>query len=755
MRLRLADQAWRAAAGLGAGLIASCPLSVAGADDRFAPLLKESRPLETRWQTEYRGSLALGLGYTSTDNFMAGQYNGLSSSGPNLLGDLEWRQFSGGDAYWQLSLSDLGLATREGELRWGLPGRLSISVGFDSQQQVRNDSGRTPFAGDDILTLPGNWVSGLQTRDWSSLAQALQPLDRELERNDLYLVLDTHLNERWQLESSLRYRTRKGTGDIGAAIYTDASAGDAVLLPRPVDHRNLEADLRLGYSGKRLHMQGVLAWTDFNNRNAGLTWQNPYSSFGPRVRYPVGRGALALAPDSQQVSARFSGHYVFTPRLRAHFDSSLAVAEQNEVLLDYSANSALMAPQPLPRDSLDGDVTTSQARARLQWRAASRLDLTLGYRLRDRDYGVPRDGYRYLRGDGGDQPGAGLTVYNRRYDLRSQSVELEGAYRPHRRGRLTAGYEHEWIQRRNAATQETVEDRYSLEYRVRPWPFLSAKLGLLLADRAADTYHWDQSYFALLDAALINDTPDNQRYSNHPLLSQYYLANREQRQLRLDLNYLPDPRWNIGVHLLWREDDFDQTTLGVNQTELHSLQLSASFLPGDDLRINLHAGFDRYAADQGSRAFRGGQEKNAFAVQPPLPQASDPSRNWFLSNRDDSLVLGGQVAWNPHERLEFDVDYRFVDTQASQDFSVAQARDLDPGHLPDVDTRLHQLDASGLWHWREAVSFRVQYRYYRFQGNDWAWRGVAPDTIDKVLTFGQRNPNEAVHYAGLSVLYRW
>ena len=45
--------------------------------DPFEPLGAETRPLATRWQTDYSGALQLGLGYTSDDNFMFGQYNGL------------------------------------------------------------------------------------------------------------------------------------------------------------------------------------------------------------------------------------------------------------------------------------------------------------------------------------------------------------------------------------------------------------------------------------------------------------------------------------------------------------------------------------------------------------------------------------------------------------------------------------------------------------------------------------------------------
>ena len=113
--------------------------------DPFAPLLAETRPLQTRLQTDYSGTVELGLGYVSDDNFMFGQYNGLHEKGAVLIGNLSWNQFRSGDSFWRAELTDAGLDTREGALTWGMTNRFSITAGFDSQLQVRNDSGRTPF----------------------------------------------------------------------------------------------------------------------------------------------------------------------------------------------------------------------------------------------------------------------------------------------------------------------------------------------------------------------------------------------------------------------------------------------------------------------------------------------------------------------------------------------------------------------------------------------------------------------------------
>ena len=126
---------------------------------------------------------------------MFGEYNGLSKQGATLIGDLQWQDFHSSDNYWQLSMSDLGLDTREGKLTWGKPDRLRLTMGFDSQQQVRNDSGQTPFRGNTNQVLPANWVSGQTTADFITLNDSLRDFDRVLNRDKVFLGVDARIDD--------------------------------------------------------------------------------------------------------------------------------------------------------------------------------------------------------------------------------------------------------------------------------------------------------------------------------------------------------------------------------------------------------------------------------------------------------------------------------------------------------------------------------------------------------------------------------
>jgi MtrB/PioB family decaheme-associated outer membrane protein len=738
-----------------AGVLAQEADRSAETAEDYAPLAVQNRPLTTSWINGYNGVAQLGFGYVSDDNFMFGQYNGLHEEGAVLIGNLQWQDFSRGDSYWEVAFSDLGLDTREGTVTWGLHDRLRIRAGFDSQLQVRNNTGRTPFTGSDTQQLPTDWVSGISTDEWSMLNESLRQFDRELSRDRLFIGADASLNENWKLVANLSYEDKEGYGDVGGGIYIDAASADTVLLRAPVDYRTTEFDLGLSYSGERLHLSGQFDYSDFDNKDDLLSWQNPYSSYGPAVAYSSGFGGLGTAPDNERMGARLTGHYLFSTTTRLQFDGSYAVASQDQGYLDYSVNPALRVNEPVPRNNFDGEVATTTINARLLMRPLPGLNLEAFYQLRDRDYDVPRDGYNYIRGDGGNQPAPAFTVYNTANDFISQAAGFEAGYRLPLRSRLSFEYEYENIQRRNAAVEETEEDRFTLAYRIQPWDSFSARLSLLYADRAADTYRWDQDYYALLDTRLINATPDNQRYNNHPELSQYYLANRERWEGKVDLGYLPSQRWNLNLNMLWRDDDFDKTNLGLTASQWQRVHFSASFAASDALSASVYAGWDRYESDQTGRAFRGGQEKNAFDSYPPLPQASDPGRDWDVAIEDTSTTLGANLSWQWSPAFAMRVDYHYVDTESAQALGTRAGSGLADSDLPDVETSLHQVEANGIWALRDNLSLQIDYRYFRYSSDDWARRNVRADTISKVLTFGERNPNEQIHYLGASVIYRW
>lgn len=748
-------------------LVASCvslaavgqTVAPAGAQaDPYSALTADTRPLASRWETDYSGYLEAGVGWVSDDNFMFGQYNGLYQSGAVFIGNVHWLGWrDNSPQYWLVDGRDLGLETRQGKVEWGIAGERRLAVFFDNQLQVKNDTARTPFygVGSDSLTLPSNWEGGANTSDWGRLYPALGSFERKLERNRYGLQFDTALGAGWSLQTALSSEQKDGIADLGGAIYNDAAGPLAVLLPQPVDQRTTDFDLALRFAGRALNLVASYHLSDFTNNENLLSWQNPYSAgYGPAVDYPNGSGALALAPDNRYQRLRLTGNWIVSPALRVMLDGSYARAAQRDDFADYTINPALRVDQPLPRGDLDAELTTTTLALNVHARATRNLTLEARYRYADRDNDSPRDGYLYVRGDGADQPAPKYTAYNAPHDTRRQTFALEGGYRLPKRTKLRLEYAFDRVDRRNAAVEKTEENSIRGQLNINTWQPLTARIELLYADLAADTYQWAQSYYSRYDTELINETPDNQRFSNHPLLSQYHLSNRERLRGKIDLNYLLSSRWNLAFNLLWREDDFDKSTLGLIDERTESYIFSANYQAHADLSFNAYLNYNRYSASQSGRAFRGGVEKNAFAVSPPLPQASDPGRNWDVDSDDTVQALGLAMQWRALPRLDLEVDYSFVNTDGENTFKSYGAPDLDTTPVPDRETRQHQLRLSGRYHMRDNLTLNLHYQYFYYQSDNWAIDDVAPDTINKVLSFGEQSPDEGINYLGLSVNYR-
>ena len=166
------------------------------------------------------------------------------------------------------------------------------------------------------------------------------------------------------------------------------------------------------------------------------------------------------------------------------------------------------------------------------------------------------------------------------------------------KSKLWLTYEYEEIERDNAAVMESEEDRYKLRYRLPILSNLNMRLEGLYGDRVADIYEWDQSYYARLDVERINATPDSQRYLNHPLLSQYHLATREQVEAKLDLDWQPGADWNLALNLLYRENDYDETELGLTDEEFSSASFTASWIVSDSLVVTAWTSYNEYESQQ-------------------------------------------------------------------------------------------------------------------------------------------------------------
>ena len=108
----------------------------------------------------------------------------------------------------------------------------------------------------------------------------------------------------------------------------------------------------------------------------------------------------------------------------------------------------------------------------------------------------------------------------------------------------------------------------------------------------------------------------------------------------------------------------------------------------------------------------------------------------FDGKQGQTVAMGQKMPMTPEEVAEMKENAQFFKEMA---------------YLGDD----YQIELSGSWQLRDDLALQLDYQYYRYRSDDWARQQVGAATVDKLLSFGEGNPNEQIHYVGASVIYRW
>jgi MtrB/PioB family decaheme-associated outer membrane protein len=736
-------------------------------------------PLGTIWEIDFTRELKLDVLYVNADNFRFGKYNGLDEQGAYLAAsfDVISRPLmeDGQDTrYWTLSVDNLGLSTSDIKFAFGRQGDYGFTLDLSNLRTVGNDTGVTPFRGSSVLALPDSWIPSLTTSGMTAVSSFRQ-FDPDLERSSLKASFNKLFGNNWNIEANYGYEQKKGEKLIGAAFYLDAANPHAALLPEPVDYTTIEFDFAAGYEGQDLQLALNYRLSSFDNQaneEGALTWQNPYANvFGTEVDYPNGSGAIGLAPDHRFQQVRATGTYRITSGIRLQFDGTYGKTEYKDTLAPYTVNPGLVVSTALPVSKVD-DLDTSTFNINLLTNPVRRVSLNFKYHYEERDNTTRRYPWLYVRGDAQNQPDALRAVFNNPQNTKREKYTAEGVWRLKNRTRFTLTYDFEKVNRSLVSVKETKEDRLTGVVKFYPIKRLAVRFEAALADRAASTYQWAESFLTTYTQEQISRIPANRRWSNHPLFRQSYLASRESNFAKFRITYQPIDSLNLILDGDYSYHDYDKTVLGLNTDSQAMVNFSGSYSPRDSINLFGWVNYGLYETDQTGRSFRGGIEKPANDIFTPLTQGSDPSRNWDVEEQAQITGAGAGLSWVIiQDKFDVSADYVYTRTTTKYEFGTGGATDILGVPLPDNDSMLHQFSLSANYHAGSNTTWQLNYDYYRtrpldqlgttitgqpfLSTNDWALDRLNPATLDKVLTLGRRSADEVINMISVSVTYRY
>jgi hypothetical protein len=692
------------------------------------------------WVTQ--GEVEAGAGYVFDDEYRFGRYNGLTDDGAVAVinADIQRRRDDG--AYQRLEADRLGIDSRYLEFGAGIQGRYGLSLDYNQIPNNQFDTARTPFrgVGSDRLALPADWVDAETTGEMTALDASLRDFDIETERKRYGLGAYWLPKANWKTRIRFSREERDGTDVIGGAIGRGFGLGRggvrSSILPEPVDYETDQLDVTADYVRDKGQLQLAYRYSGFSNDNRSLTWDNPFISgaggggggggqgggqgggggtgTGAGAVDPGGAvsdtGRIALAPDNQFHQASVSGGYQLQPTTRVSGNFSLGWQKQDEDFVPASIN-ADFADLTLPRNSLDAEALVTSAFLRLHSRPIQKLRLTGSYRYYDRDLDVDRDSYPQVRLDSGTT----ASQKNRPFDYHRHDVALDGRYRLTAKADVSVGYDYESLSRdyQDAEREDTHENRLSASLKYRPVRELTATLYGSLADRGGSDY-------------------EPLEFEN-PLLRKYHLADREQNTAGIRMAYVPVNWLSFTGKAEVRDDDYDDTEIGLTDAKRNIYFLEAAYVPGG--RFSGHASVTHETIDSKQRG-----------------DSTAAGDTWRVDQEDTITTwgLGGELDVIP-DRLSFSVDYIYSDGKGETGVTRA-----DP-YIPftDVTTKLHSLRLQARYRYSEQLDFRLAFWHESLDGEDWALDDVDPDTVPTVLLTGEETPDYSNNVMALTAIYRF
>jgi len=674
--------------------------TAAAADTDFSKWLCKLCVVYDGWY----GDLDFGIGYASDDSPRFGDYRGIAEEGAYaaLDGDMHFRNPEG--RYFDLYAKDLGLDSRQLEMRGGTRGRYELRLAWNEIPKYRGFGTQTPFdgVGSDQLNLPADWVRSFRTSGMTALDSSLTNTALKTQRKTLDAGLTLKFSHQWAYQVDYQHQEKSGTRAFGGGIFFS----NATIFPAPVDFTTDQFDMGLSWTGTRGHIRFGFIGSYFKNGNNSVTWQNPFTSSPDTLR-------SALEPENEYYQFSLTGTFAASPRVRLSGQAAFGHLQQDDPFIPYSINPAY-SDVPLPRASLDGELDTSTINlsGKLSARLNSRLSFTARARFDERDNQTPVDLYVPITTD--LFPAAAR--YNRPYSFDRDRYSADLRWRAHRVVRLSGGVRQENIDRSLQAVTRSEETTWWGQARFN-LPMM-AQLRLKLESSQRDVSDYIQ--------------PDDGGPVDHPLMRKFNQADRDRDYARVDFDIYPVAALSITLSYFKANSDYEKSVIGLQESEDQSYTINLNYAVGSKLNVYAFLTRDEIDADM----------LNATSVS-AIP--------WSAVTRDliTTLGLGFSASLNEKSSIGFD----FVSSAAKGNISVQTTLEEDP--FKPLRTDL----TNATLHFDHEINDRWGYKlfaeYEKYDSQDWAIDGLGVDGIDSILTMGLQSPDYSAWYLRVQANYRF
>jgi len=680
----------------------------------------------------------VGLYYLDDDSYRYGKYSGLTDDGVSVLLDFRVEQrpeWNSGDATrWKVEGWRVGLDSRRLVFDFQQQGKQRFT--FDYRQIPNNNwsDGQTIYlgAGSGDLTLPDDWeiVPGsYNTFGFLTLDESLHPVKMRTERKSVMLSYDLKLGARWNMSIDYRHEVKDGTRATWGVIGHNNANSRSVGIPAPVDWITDNLEAMFTYSDSRFQFGAGIYASFFSNDENSVSWETAYGKvgiWGSGTGFPDGTGRLALEPDNSYLQFKTYGGVNFSRSTRLTADFSYGSMEQDDVFFPYTINDELRVHTPLPQADADAKINVTMFNARLTSRLARSLNVSVNYHYDDRDNKTPRatEGYPYISADSENQKQTNRARLNLPYSYTRNELDAILRWRIARGVSLKGGVTWNDYKRTWSEVLDSDEISYVAGISFRGLQTASFSLDYKSSDRDIDEYVGNRPFILSHLPGVI----DEDEWENHPDLRKYNQADRQRDEWRLRIDWFPSPVFNIGLTGLSHEDEYDENAFGLNEAEASSWTIDAGYYPTDKVEVSAFYTWEKWTSEMSGRSFYSGVARQAW----------DPDQDWWNESREDVDTYNLHAGFKnlgKSEGFGFGLDYTYSHVKSL--ITTTGAANIVTAPLPELVNKLRSFTVYGDFKVNENSIIRLAAESSKLSADDFALDNVVPDTMGRVLTFGQ------------------
>jgi MtrB/PioB family decaheme-associated outer membrane protein len=490
-----------------------------------------------------------------------------------------------------------------------------------------------------------------------------------------------------------------GSFGISGAIATE--------LPVPVDHRTTDFGASLEYANDHGFARFGYDGSFFHNNVTTLTWDNPSRITDSATLGPA-QGRMALWPNTEMNTVSAAGGLNLPGRSHVTAFVSLASLTNNNTLLPYTINTAIVSPA-LDRPNSDVSARVTAMNYAFTSRPLSMVWFSARYRQYEFDNRtVP---FKTANSVNYDTAIVALNSASEPFGSMRHTFDADASFTPFMYVGFRAGYTREDVDRTYRSVEKTTEDiaRASVDL---------TGLGWLTVRGVYEHSKRVGSEVNGLELLSIGE---------QPLLRQFDVSDRNQDRFNAIVQVTPVSMFSVNASAGIGKQDYPGTYFGLRNNDNHVYSVGFDLVPSDKVSLGASYGYEKYTALQASRTANPLPANTVAFLNDPTQQFNDPRRDFTDNSADKVRTINGSMDLiKLLPKLDIKLAYDYSRAQSTYIYGLAPNTVIAaPVQLTPIVNELQRGTVDGRYFLSRRLAVGLVYWYDKYRVEDFALGPVA------------------------------